>query len=112
MSHDDPFEADPSVRATRRVFAALEAAQGDLLARLGISPLEPELRSWREQARRLFEAAWPRAVAQGLVAGAEQAARLYLLALGRALDAASRPVDPGLLPADPALEGLLGEARP
>ncbi len=111
MSQPDTFGADPSVRALRQVFAALEAAQAELLARADISPLEPGLRAWRERARELFEAAWPRAAARGLVSNPEQAARLYLLALGRALAAAGRPVAPGLLPADPALARLLEEAR-
>lgn len=109
MNQPDTFGADPSVRAMRRVFAALEAAQGELLARLGVSPLEPELRSWREQALRLFQAAWPRAAAQGLVAGPEQAARLYLLALGRALATAGRPAPSADLPGDPDLERVLRE---
>ncbi|MBU4563408.1 MAG: hypothetical protein KMY53_06995 [Desulfarculus sp.] len=109
MSQPDTFGADPSVRAMRRVFAAVEAAQAELLARLGVSALDPELRAWREGALRLFQAAWPRAAAQGLVRGPEQAARLYLLALGRALASAGRPVPPGELPVDPDLERVLGE---
>ena len=109
MNHADTFGADPSVRAMRRVFAALEAAQGELLARLGVSSLEPELRSWREQALRMFETAWPLAAAQGLAPGPEQAARLYLLALGRALASAGRPAPPDVLPQEPDLERVLGE---
>ncbi|MBU4275109.1 MAG: hypothetical protein KKC30_00060 [Proteobacteria bacterium] len=110
MSQPDTFGADPSVRAMRRVFAAIEAAQAELLARLGVSALEPERRAWREGALRRFQAAWPRAAAQGLAAGPEQAARLYLLALGRAMTQAGRPVPPGELPVDPALDRVLGEA--
>ena len=107
MSQPDTFGADPSVRALRQVFAALEAAQAGLLARAGISPLEPGLRAWREQARDLFEAAWPRAAAQGLVSDPEAAARLYLLALGQALAAAgaapgARPAAGGAGPGPPA----------
>lgn len=112
MSNGDPFGADPSVRALRQVFAALETAQGELLARLGVSPLEPDLRAWRQRARGLFEAAWPRAAAQGLVKGPDEAARLYLLALGRSMALAGRPAAPGVLPGDPALARLLEEPRP
>ncbi|BEQ16404.1 hypothetical protein [Desulfoferula mesophila] len=112
MNQPDTFGHDPGVRAMRGVFAALEAAQADLLARLGISLWEPELRPWRERARRLFEAAWPRAASQGLVSGPEQAARLYLLALGRVLTEAGRAVPTGALPVDPALARVLTEAAP
>ncbi|MCB2191902.1 MAG: hypothetical protein KQI62_10070 [Deltaproteobacteria bacterium] len=112
MNQPDAFGHDPSVRAMRQVFAAMEAAQAELLARMGIAPLEPELRAWREKALRLFEPAWPRAAAQGLVSGPEQAARLYLLALGRAMAQAGRPVPPEQLPSAPELERMLGEAAP
>ena len=111
MNQHDPFGADPSVRALRRVFAALEAAQADFLARAGIPSLEPGLRAWREGALRRFQAAWPRAAAQGLVSGPEQAARLYLLALGRAMAAAGRAAPAELLPSEPGLERLLEEAQ-
>jgi hypothetical protein len=110
VSQGDAWGADPSVRALREVFAALEEASAGLLARLGVDPLDPRLRPWRARARALFEAAWPRAMAQGLARRPQEAASLYLLALGRALAESKVALPPGNLPAQPALAGFIKEA--
>ena len=110
MSQEDAWGADPSVRALREVFAALEEASAGLLARLGVDSLDPRLRPWRERARVLFEAAWPRAMAQGLARRPREAGELYLLALGRALAESGFNLPAGELPARPELAGFIQEA--
>ena len=107
MSAGDSWGADPAVRAMRQVFAAMEQSEGELLARLGLTGWDPRLRPWRERAQGLFHGAWARALAQGLARDPQEAAKLYLLALGRVMGAAGLSVPPEALPDDPALAGLV-----
>ncbi|MCB2225347.1 MAG: hypothetical protein KQH53_01625 [Desulfarculaceae bacterium] len=107
MNQADPFAADPSVRAMRAVFAALEAAEAELLGRSGLKAWDPRLRAWRQKARDAFEAAWPSALSQGLARQPEEAAALYLLCLGRLLTAGGLSLPEGALPEVPALAALL-----
>jgi len=111
VNGDRDWGADPAVRAMRLVFAALERAEAGLLDRLEIERLDPRLRAWRERARDRFQAAWPRALAQGLARQPDEAALLYLLALGRALGEEGVELPAGALPDAPELAGLV-EAAP
>ncbi len=111
MNGERDWGADPAVQAMRLVFAALERAEAGLLDRLGIEPLDPRLRAWRERARDRFQAAWPRAMAQGMARSPDEAALLYLLALSRAMGEDGLELPAGALPDAPELAGLV-EAVP
>jgi putative tricarboxylic transport membrane protein len=56
----DEWGRDPSVRAMRRVFAAMEKAQKEFINTLGFSPFDPRMRQWRERALAAFDASWAR----------------------------------------------------
>jgi len=86
MTASDEWGKDPSVKAMRRVFRAMEEAQNRFLDLLRISPLDPRLRSWREKARIAFESAWGRAVRLGLNMQEKEAGALYTHCLGKMLE--------------------------
>ena len=46
----DEWGRDPSIKAMRRVFRAMEKSLDDLLEQLDISPFDHRIRSWLEQA--------------------------------------------------------------
>lgn len=54
----DKFGRDPAVQMMRRVFKRMEAEQGQLIERFGLSPYDERLRGVRESALRAFEQAW------------------------------------------------------
>ena len=69
----------------RRVFAAVETRQAELLDRLNIHWMDKGLRSARSMALRLFEQVWARAANQGVRLGEEDAADLYVHCLAKVL---------------------------
>lgn len=103
----DDWGADPSVRAMRGVFRAVEEAQAELLAGAGVDRWDPRLRGWRTDALWRFEKAWPAVARAGLAGGEAGAARLYchcLAAVMAADGAAAGPWRP-----EPDLADLLKE---
>lgn len=96
----DEWGRDPQVQYLRGVFAALERAQADLLAGLGLAWSDPRLAPARREARLCFERAWPRAMGRGLGREPEDAARLYLCCLARGLSRQGLNPPPALLPSD------------
>ncbi len=54
----DEWGRDPSVKAMRRIFKAMEKSLDDLLEQLNISPFDPRIRGWLEQALAKYERAW------------------------------------------------------
>ena len=76
MERDD-WGQDPSVKAMRRIFKAMERRQEHLLQQLDISLLDPRLRQWREKVLDIFESAWMRARQQGILMDEEKAGTLY-----------------------------------
>ena len=65
----DEWEKDPRVLSMRRVFAAIETRQADLLDRLNIYWMDRGLKVMRRTALRLFERIWAGAVDRGIRLG-------------------------------------------
>ncbi len=112
MSQADTWGMDPQVRAMRAVFQAMEEEGQKLLSRAGISPQDPRLRAWRDLARDLFSAAWPRAMRQDLARDPQGAGRLYLLCLARVLKGEGVEAMPEPHPGDDPLSAIIEKAAP
>jgi len=113
MTRDqDQWGRDPSVQSLRRVFAGMEAGQKEVLRRLNISSLDARLRSWRGEARSLFERSWPLASRKGLVASEEETASLYLHCLVRVLRSSGIEVPDGVVAEDEKIIGFLNGSLP
>jgi len=61
----DEFGRDPAVQMMRRAFKQMEAAQGRLIERAGLSPFDERLRGVRESALAAFEQTWAEKAGQG-----------------------------------------------
>lgn len=108
----DEWGHDPSVQSLRRVFSYMEKAQGEWLMDLNISLFDKRLRSVREQAMKLFEKTWSRAVRQGIIRDEREAAPFYLHCLARALSSAGVEVPKDKLPKDEKIIHFLKEELP
>jgi predicted trehalose synthase len=108
----DEFGGDPSVRAMRRVFSALEAAQKKFLMELGVPPFDHRLRRWRERALALFEASWARSARGGLHLSETEAGELYVHCLGKIMTREGVEVPPEMLPRSEKLQKPLREVFP
>ncbi|MGE5838882.1 MAG: hypothetical protein ACM34H_03035, partial [Deltaproteobacteria bacterium] len=108
----DEWGMDPSVRAMRRVFAAMEAGQKNVLAALGLSPLDMRLRRWRERALAAFDAAWARSARTGLELSEAEAGILYVLCLGTIISREGVEVPHERLPRSEKLQEILKEVFP
>jgi hypothetical protein len=73
----DEWGRDPSIRAMRRVFRAMEKSLDDLLEQLDISPFDHRIRSWLEQALARYELAWKEASHKGIRLDEKMASALY-----------------------------------
>lgn len=102
----DDWGRDPQVQYMRGVFAAMEKAQAELLAGLGLAWTDARLHPARREARACFERAWPRAMGRGLGQDPGQAALLYLCCLARGLSRQGVSTPPELLPSDGVWFGL------
>jgi hypothetical protein len=109
MEERDTWGLDPQVRYLRRAFAEIEMGQAELLARVGVSPLDYRIRRIREAALKLFEDAGMAAGRRGIVGNEEETAALYLHCLARVLRAHRIPVDDGELPAHDEIARLVRE---
>jgi hypothetical protein len=103
---------DPSVRLMRRVFAAMEAGQKDLLTALGLSHLDPRLRGWRERALAAFEASWARSARVGLELSETETGALYVLCLEKIMAGEGIKGLPESLPENEKLMKILSEVFP
>jgi len=106
----DDWGCDPSVRATRRLFARMESRQKELLKQLKIPPYDTRLRLCREDARDLFERMLSLPAVRGRGRDEEDAAALYIHCLIRALKQHGLPVPAGSAPEDTTVEELFREA--
>jgi hypothetical protein len=103
---------DPSVRLVRRVFAAMEAGQKDLLRTLALSPFDPRLRRWRERALAAFEAPWARGARGDAELSETEAGALYVLCLGKIMAGEGIKGVPGSQPENEELRlRLFGRCR-
>jgi len=111
-ARDDEWGRDPSVRAMRKVFAAMETAQKNLIATLSMSPLDPRLRRWRERALAAFEASWARSARAGMELSESEAGALYVHCLGKIMTREGVEVPPEILPRSEKLKKILREVFP
>jgi predicted trehalose synthase len=91
----------------RTVFAAIERAQKEFLRALGVSPVDPRLRRFRDVALALFERSWVAAMRRGMETGDDSAAAIYILCLARALS--MKEVPDASLPGNGELKKLVDE---
>jgi hypothetical protein len=111
-ARSDEWSRDPSVRAMRRVFAAMEAAQKELIKNLGLSPFDHRLRRWRERALAAFDASWARTARAGVNLAEAEAGALYAQCLGKIITREGIDVPPGILPQNEKLNKILREVFP
>jgi len=111
-SQTDEWGRDPSVTAMRRVFAAMEAAQKELLKGLGLSPLDQRLRRWRERALAAFDASWARSGRAGVELGEREAGELYVHCLAKIMTREGMEVPSGVLPRNEKVQKILREVFP
>jgi len=112
MSERDDWGHDPSVQSMRRVFGRMEKAQKELLGRLNISLFDSKLRRRREEARTLFERAWPLAARRGIVVSEEDTISLYAHCLVRTLRSDGIEVPNEAMACDERIINFLSEERP
>jgi hypothetical protein len=96
----------------RRVFAAMEAAQKDLVEVLGLSPLDARLRRWRERALAAFDACWARSARAGVELSETDAGTLYVHCLGKIMARDGAEVPPEVLPRSEKVQKILKEVFP
>ena len=108
----DEWGRDPSVRAMRRVFAAMEKAQKAFIRSLDLFPFDPRLRRWRERALAAFDASWARAARAGVELIETEAGALYVHCLGKVMSGEGMDVPAEILPRNEKLAKLLREAFP
>jgi hypothetical protein len=83
----DEWGWDPSVKAMRRIFRAMEKSLDDLLEQLDISPFDHRIRGWLEQALAKYELAWGAANRKGIRMDEKTASALYAHCLVKVIGA-------------------------
>jgi hypothetical protein len=106
---EDGWGKDPGVRFMRRVFAAIEIQQEELLDRLTIHRRDKILGPGRKAALHLFERTWAGAAGRGIGIGERDAADLYVYCLAKVLQTRGIVVPAALLPRNDAIERLMEE---
>ena len=108
----DEWSRDPTVRAMRRVFAAMEKAQKEFINNLGLSPLDPRMRRWRERALAAFDASWARNARTGVQLSETETGALYVHCLGNIMNREGIDVPAEILPRSEKLQKILREVFP
>ena len=108
----DEWGRDPSVRAMRRVFAAMEAAQREFIKNVGLSPFDPRMRRWRERALAAFDASWALNARTGVQLSETEAGALYVHCLGKIMNREGIDVPAEILPRSEKLQKILREVFP
>lgn len=103
----DDWGQDPAVKMMRQVFKAMEAAQSAFLKRVGTSPLDPRLGTWRQPARVLFEKAWAEASRRGIELTPERAAVIFVRCLASRMMRDGYEVSDAGLPDDPEIDKVV-----
>lgn len=81
----DEWDRDPSIKAMRSVFKAMEKSLEILLEQLNISPFDHRLGSWLEQALAQYELAWGEASRKGVCMDEKMAPAVYAHCLVRVI---------------------------
>jgi hypothetical protein len=108
----DEWGREPSVRAMRRVFAAMEAAQKEFIRNLGLSPFDQRLRRWRERALGVFDVLWARAAGADVELSEEEAGALYVQCLGKTMTREGMDIPLEIFPQSEKLKKILKEVFP
>ena len=105
----DEWGRDPSIKAMRRVFKAMERSLDDLLEQLNISPFDHRLRSWLEQALAQYELAWGEAIRKGVRMDEKMAPAVYAHCLVSVIGSEEIKIPESLLAIEKDVERLLHE---
>jgi hypothetical protein len=112
MTEIDEWGKDPSVQIMRRVFKGMEKAQHDLLKQLDITPYDPRIRRWRNQALSLFERAWDASSRVGITMDEHTASLIYVHCLAKVMGAEQINIPAGTLPKTKNVERIFKEVFP
>jgi hypothetical protein len=110
MDAGDEWAKDPSVRMMRRVFEKMESTQSGFLAQLRISFLDERIRLWRERTLVIFERMWAYSMQNGISMNEKKAADIYIFSLARVMGSDGMKIPERLLPCDPDISKIFGEA--
>ena len=105
----DEWGRDPSVKAMRRIFKAMETSLNDLLEQLDISPFDPRVRGWLEQALAKYERAWGEASRMGVPMDEKMAPAVYVHCLVKIVGAEGIKIPEGLLAIEKDVERLISD---
>lgn len=105
----DEWDRDPSIKAMRRVFKAMEKSLDNLLEQLNISPFDHRLRSWLEQALAQYERTWGEASRKGVRMDEKMAPAVYAHCLVRVIGSEEIKIPENLLAIEKDVERLIHE---
>jgi len=105
----DEWGRDPSIKAMRRVFKAMERSLDNLLEQLNISPFDHRLRNWLEQALAKYELAWGEASRKGVCMDEKMAPVVYAHCLVRVIGSEEIKIPENLLAIEKDVERLIHE---
>ncbi len=100
----DEWDRDPSVKAMRRIFKAMEKSLDDLLEQLNISPFDHRIKGWLEQALAKYERAWGEASRMGVPMDEKMAPAVYVHCLVIIVGAEGIKIPEGLLAMEKEVE--------
>jgi hypothetical protein len=105
----DEWGRDPAVQAMRSVFKGMETSLGEIMERLTISPYDPRIRGWLEEALTKFERSWGVANQMGISMTAEMAPLVYAHCLANIMESQGVEIPAGMLPEEKQIEKLINE---
>jgi len=105
----DEWGRDPSIKAMRRVFRAMEKSLDDLLEQLDISPFDHRIRSWLEQALAKYENAWGVASRMGVHMDEDMAPAVFARCLQKVISLDGIKIPVNMLPIEIDTERLISE---
>ena len=105
----DEWGRDPSVRAMRKIFKAMEKSLDEILRRLDIAPYDQRIRRWQEKALAKFEKSWAVANQMGISMNDKIAPLVYTHCLAKVIGSEGIRISEDLLPEEKNIEGLIHE---
>jgi hypothetical protein len=109
MSEVDEWGKDPAVRAMRKVFKAMEDAQGEFFGRMGIGNCDRRIRNWREKALVLFERIFSNTRRPGVLSNEKVVSEIYLYCLARIMRSEGINIPETSLPETMGIEEIIKE---
>lgn len=105
----DEWGRDPSVKAMRRIFKAMEKSLNDLLEQLNISPFDHRIKGWLEQALAKYERAWGEASRMGVPMDEKMAPAVYAHCLVKIIGSEGIKIPEGLLAIEKDVARLISD---